>query len=230
MPIEVINDAGSVLIDDNYVNFILAAKGAVELAATGAYYYVTFTYTSAEPSLMLALELSDIKVGHLASSRSGNTWTFTVHFNPVYIGRTLTYYVFTIPAAISDAKGIIQLRNAANQLTFDSNLKYMRVVGFYKTTLTASSVAAAMASDRSYAAISVMACWYNMHQRTNPLQYAPPYSYRDSSSLGLIYRSGNNLACEERITNQGNYDSDDAESIYNGTNEGRALVIDVTGF
>lgn len=230
MPIEVINDAGSVLIDDNYLNLTLALKGAFVLTMTSGFAYTEFTYTSPEPSVMMALELTDIRIGHLSSSRSGNTWTFNVQFNPAYAGRTVTFYIFTIPSAVADAGGIIQLRNAANQLTFDSNLKYMRVEGFYSTTLNNSNVATTMRDTRKYAVSMVKTCWWNQHIRANPLEYAPPYTFMDAAAVGLLARSGSTLVCEYRATQQSRNQSDLADQWTRGSNVGQALLIDVTNF
>lgn len=235
MPIEIIGDSGSTLIDDSYMNMVLAVKGGLVLAPTGSgtySYYIQFTYVSAEPSVLMALELGAVPVGHLSSSRAGNVWTFTVHFNPADVGKSIAYYIFTIPPAVMDAGGMMQLRNAANQLTFDSNLKYMRVEGFYEASGgAAQSIATGMQPSRAYAAVCVMARYYTQHLLWPPGgQVAAPWRFMDSGYVGLQSRSGTSLVAEIKITQQSSGQSDTSAQWTRGNSTARLLVIDVTNF
>ena len=234
MPLEIIGDSGSTLIDDSYMNMVLAVKGGLVLAPTGSgtySYYMQFTYASAEPSVLMALELGSIPVGHLSSSRAGNVWTFTVHFNPADVGKSIAYYIFTIPPAVPDAGGIMQLRNAANQLTFDSNLKYMRVEGFYQID-SASTVATGMQAAKAYAAIAVTARYYNMHQLwpPGPSQIGHPWTFMDAGYVGVHSRSGGSIVSANKITQQSSSTADNTNQWTRGNTTARLLVIDVTNF
>lgn len=236
MPIEVINNAGSVLIDDSYVNFVLSTKGAVTLTKNQYNLtYVTITHTSAEQSVMLALELGDARMGHVSSLRTGNVWEFTVWFSPEYIGRVISYYIFTIPSAVNDAGGIMQLRNAAGQLTFDSNLKYMRVEGFYAVdgnvgSSVGQTLATGMATGRLYAAINVVPRYYNHHILFPPGQMVGPYRFMDAGYVGVNSRSGNSLHTVNLVTQQSSSTADNSNQWTRGSQTGRILIVDVTNF
>lgn len=231
--IEVINDHGTVLIDDNYSNATLVTKGQITLQPTPAgttNYYVEINWTSAQP-VMLALELTGAQVQHLFTNRSGNNWNFVIHFNGDQRGAVVPYYIFTIPSAIPNAGGMVQLFNAAGQIVFDSNLKYMRVHGFFPTTLNNSTVECGMAAGRVYAVVSVMGCYFNMHQRANPLEYAPPYTFNDISGTGLLSRSGTAMVCTYKATaTYTNQKSDRNEAWNRQVPNGQALIIDVTNY
>lgn len=237
MPLEIIGDSGSTLIDDSYMNMVLAVKGGLVLAPTGSgtySYYIQFTYVSSEPSVLMALELGATPVGHLSSIRSGNVWTFTVHFNPADVGKSITYYIFTIPPAVADAGGMMQLRNAANQLTFDSNLKYMRVEGFYQIDNTGGGagqlVATSMLASRTYAAITVTGRYFTIHQLYPPMQVGPPYVFLDAATVGVHSRSGANIASANKTTQQTQGQSDNSAQWTRGNSIARLLVLDVTNF
>ena len=240
MPLEIIGDSGSTLIDDSYMNMVLAVKGGLVLTQTGSgtySYYTQFTYTSTEPSVLMALELETTPVGHLSSSRSGNTWTFTVHFNPADLGKVISYYIFTIPPAVADAGGMMQLRDASGRLTFDSNLKYMRVEGFYQIDGTGGSetgqlVPSGMSPSRSYAAIAVTARYHNHHQLWPPggLQIGNPWTFMDAGYVGVHSRSGANIFSINKITQQGSSSAYNSDQWFRGNYIARLLVIDVTNF
>jgi hypothetical protein len=233
--IEVINDAGTVLIDDNYSNACLAAKGAVTLTTlpmgnNSACYRTEITFVSAQLP-MLALELNGIQVIHSFTTLSGNTWTFTLVHPKAYAGSVLNYYIFSIPSLVANAGGLVQLFNAAGQLVFDSNLKYMRVFNFYATTLANATLATNLTPGRVFAAVTVMACSYRMHIQ-NPIQsgLGPPYMYIDASTMSVLFRSGNSLVTQNYTTDNNNGDTDRPDWYTESVDNGRVMLIDVTNY
>jgi hypothetical protein len=232
--VEIINNAGTVLIDDNYSNACLSARGSLTLGSTfagnGNCYVTTLTITSAQLP-MLALELSDVPLSHFYTQVSNTTWTFTIFHPKNYAGRVINYYVFSIPSLVGNAGGQLQLFNAAGQLVFDSNLKYMRVFKFYATTLNNATIASDLTAGRVFAAVSVIACSYRMHQR-NPSDpgTTAPYMYIDASNLILLTRSGNSLVSQNYTTDNSSGYSDDQNYYTESVNNGRVLLIDVTNY
>lgn len=230
--IEVINDANTVLIDDEYSNAALLLKGSVTLtnqyAGQGDCYLTQITMNSSDV-LMLALELNDIKVIHLTTTRSGNTWTFNLLHLKAFAGRALTYYLFSIPSNISDAGGLLKLYNSSGSIVFDSNLKYLRIQGFYTTKLSGSNTVATVDS-RKYAHIAVMACYYNQHQPFGPQPPSPPYSFLDIAAQNVFYRQGNTIYTEYATSDSGIRNSDSTFSWIRNVGEGRSMIVDVENY
>jgi hypothetical protein len=229
--IEVINDANTVLIDDEYSNACLALKGSLTLSAgvdATDCYQVQLSYTSAD-NPMLALELNDIQVAATYTTRSGNTWTWYIFFRKAYVNRTLTYYIFTVPSAVADANGLVQLFDATGKLVFDSSLKYLRVKNFYDGPAT-GNMGTDLVTGRTYAAIAVRPFWSSLHMLNPPAQGSPPYTFLDVNGVGLFYRSGNNLVTAGATTFNANSSSaTNTTWSYNSGNPA-VLLVDVTGF
>jgi hypothetical protein len=233
--IQIFNDANTVLIDDNYSNACVAIKAAITLVpgATSTAGLVVdaidLTYSSTETP-MLAIELSDIKVASIFTTRSGNTWTFRIFFHKDYYNRSLNYWIFNIPSAVQSASGILQLFDATGKLVFDSNLKYMRIFRFYQTPKDTSTIASDLITGRSYAAINVVPYFYRQHIRRDPSLPGAPYSFIDGNAVGIYSRSGNSLLSTLATTYQSINNSDNPVGYVDDVNNGRLMLIDVTGY
>lgn len=229
--IEIINDAYTVLIDDNYSNACMAVKGSLGLTAgvdAQDCYQVQINYSSvAVPQL--ALELNDIQIAATFTARSGNTWSWYIFFRKAYVNRSINYYIFTVPSQVG-GNGLVQLFDATGKLVFDSGLKYLLVKNFYQGAPGNNILGSDLVSGRTYAAIAVAPHVSSQHLQTPAGQPAPPYQFLDVNALGLYYRSGNGIYHAGAITYNGLNFSDDPSS--NNTNSGntRVLLIDVTGY
>lgn len=231
--IEIVNDANTVLIDDSYSNAALLSKGSVVLtntfAGSGDAYQTKITATSSDV-LMLALELNDIKVVHLTTTRSGNTWTFNLIHLRSYAGRTLNYFLFSIPSNISNAGGMVQLFDANGKIVFDSNLKYMRLSGVYPTKLQNSNNLVANVGSGSYAHISSATCYYNQHMPWGPGAPNPPYQFLDIAATNVFYRTNNSIYSDYVQTDGGIRNSDSTASWIRQIKDGLSMIVDVTNY
>lgn len=136
--IEINNDDVQVLIDDEYENYILASKITVTMAEDSglaeAYGYGTYQgHADSQPIVAVLLNPSDAPAMPTSITRSGNTFTIKMNTFRAYTGVwRATILVFDRPA--SQGTGLVVVRNAAGKVTFDSDQKYMRVVGQFSAT------------------------------------------------------------------------------------------------
>jgi len=128
--LKIINDAGTVQVDELYKNMALFAK---EVSTTNTVISAglskrTFTYSaSLLVNPIFAVRCADYAVAR--ATLSGGTWTVDVFVNDPS-GTAFTLYVFGEPIASADTMGF-RVFNASGGLVFDSNLKYLRVIDFW---------------------------------------------------------------------------------------------------
>lgn len=155
MPIEIINDANTTLIDDNYANLILVSTGTFMPARESGQGYAgglaTVTYTALEGEYPLIAVESQAAFCMQSVSISGNTYTFRIVFDTAGVGVAQRYYIFSLPTVVPDAKGLIQTRDANGRLVFDSSLDYMRAVYFSAVSTPGNVVT--LPTGRRYAAV-----------------------------------------------------------------------------
>lgn len=233
--IQILNNADTVLIDDNYSNACVALRGSVMLVpgpdstAGLAADYIDITYTSSITP-MLGLEMTDIKAACIHTTRSGNSWTFRIYFHKDYYNRALNYLIFTIPSAVQSGGGIVQLFDETGTLVFDSNLRYLRISGFYTTPSTTATVASDLSTARTYAAINVVPYYYRQHIRRDPSIPGPPYQFIDANAVTLYSRSGSSLSSTLVTTYQRVNNSDLPGGYIDDVKNGRLMLVDVTGY
>lgn len=139
--IAIYNDANTILIDDEYVNNTLVSKYSLQFGPTitvgfGFYYNFSITTPSAYGQYppIVALYKSDgfIAIGRILTTRSGDDWVRTYKIvGDVTNSNNFELFVFGIPQqSVGVGEGLVVLRNAQGQVTFDSGLKYLRVVDF----------------------------------------------------------------------------------------------------
>lgn len=237
--IRIRNDRSTVLIDDEYINLCVAEKGTFVLSGAtnvGAR-YGTITYTSSSPyPPMLALQFPFFHTV-TAYSRSGNTHTWQVSAVSDADGSQGTYFVFDVPTARLPGTGLVVLRDAQNQVTFDSDGRYMRVDGFFQNRMTDVPGSVGLAGGRSYAVGHAASAFFNERRLApsppNPANpSAPgPWFYIDvAEQLGYAI-SGSQLSWSRFNYRGGQIQLARPDMGYSTRSErGAAMVIDVTGY
>jgi hypothetical protein len=144
--LQIVNDYGTVQIDENYVCPSLVASGTLTCHTyshdnwtkaggsdeTGA----TLTVTGTQPIVALA---GDYYASIKSTTQSGSSWTFEIRTEPDAKDHAITYYVFD--TVLSDASGVgLIVRDAAGNITYSSNLKPMRMVDILSGTLSSGWV------------------------------------------------------------------------------------------
>ncbi|RSK77845.1 hypothetical protein EJ774_21045 [Pandoraea apista] len=137
--IEVINDFGSVLLDDNFSSYAILTKGVATTSSLGVHDQFDYYAAGMTQGCGVVVSCPDLGAGEcFIAFRSasnvamkyqwrsgGNIYFFLSSNSPA----TVSYYIFA-PAYLLGGNGILQLFNAAGQKTFDSGLQYSRVTDF----------------------------------------------------------------------------------------------------
>lgn len=158
--LEITNDFNSILIDDNYDNLIVLKSGTVTLtteAAMNRIAVVTFTLPAGTSVPMIAAYYPNyIHLYNANVESNGNcTWKFAVE-GPV--GSTFNYWIFGLIAEkTGDGKGLFVVKNATDQIVFDSGYEYARVRDFVTYDFDTSQTLTYDAT-RKYAVVFVQAC------------------------------------------------------------------------
>lgn len=137
--IEINNDDIQVLIDDEYENYVLAGQFTVTMGEDSAlaegYGYANYQgHADSQPVVAVLLNPGDAPAMPTSIVRNASN-VFTIKMNTfrAYTGVwRATILVFDRPA--SQGTGLVIVRNATGKVTFDSDQKYMRVVGQFSAT------------------------------------------------------------------------------------------------
>lgn len=215
--IEVINNASTVLIDENYSNLAVRASGTLT-ASTASTGRVTLASSGLNsPMFAIAPSAQQFSVVRF-NSTTGDI---------VIQGRNLTqstnfpYYIFDLPVASSVNAGL-KVYNASGVLTFDSNLKYARVVDVFGGSAEANWAGArTYTSGRTYAVVELNQAF----TRTTANLGGGTYEYTARrSSLKVV----SNVVTTGFITTYVKTGPTNLPAITN--NAARFAVLDVTGY
>lgn len=139
--IVIYNDSNTILIDDEYVNNTMVSKYTLSLSGFqvgfGRFYDFTIEYGSEYgqyPPVIALYKLESLialaRVSNVRLSNGGWSRTYRI-VGDVTNSDTFELYVFGIPQQSSGAgQGLVVLYNAQGVITFDSGLKYVRMVDF----------------------------------------------------------------------------------------------------
>ncbi len=129
--LQVFNDNGSILIDQNYVNLALRGKGTVAIgtnAANGGYLGTElFGITLGQPPLIAIRSSGFVSIADVGLDR------FSYHLAKGV--ETFDYWFFG-PPPVSTARYGLQVFDDSGKLVFDSNLGYVRMMQFINTQNT----------------------------------------------------------------------------------------------
>lgn len=121
------NAGGVVVIDGQYHNPSLRAKGvATTTTIKGSGSYISFTISGLTATPMIAVNSPVGAYAHVSSFSSGSALVEIVAAGPV--GTAVTWYVFDKPGFVAPLKYFV-VRNAAGEVVFNANERYMRVAG-----------------------------------------------------------------------------------------------------
>lgn len=134
--IKVNNDHNQILIDDNFQNYQHVITGTYSFFLREGQYWrqnpTPFTYTGHANSKPMIAVLSDgggtVPIV-VSVSRSGNNFSFTFRGRIGSEAQNGRILVFDTPPANQVATGLIKVRDANGKITFDSDRKYMKVIG-----------------------------------------------------------------------------------------------------
>lgn len=157
------NPNRTVLIDDSYENLTLHAKGSqfIKTPALGETYVPYFTFSvpmigGVPPAIAIRCESRDMGMHIVHSVISGNNYVVTVLWQPNIPNGDdgiLYWYAFYPTSKTSRGTGVVVLRNRhTNIVTFDSDLKYLRVVDVISGS---SETTANYPAGRTYASIAM---------------------------------------------------------------------------
>jgi hypothetical protein len=237
MPIglQVLNDNGDIVIDEEYRNFALHAKGtatmgSTDIGGTALIYACTITVTGCTTP-MLALKSANY-VSVIGASVSGSTFTYEIYSNTPSF--TFDWYVFDVAAVPADTFGFA-VYNAAGALVFHSSSKAMRVVRSDDAG-TGGTSGIALAAGRTYAVIQGANGWrvrnfFRAQQGTwKYISYSAGHKFTGDTlfipypAINLVMPTGAPLAIDE---SQPSGDEFDYETTPQAP---RFTVVDVTNF
>ncbi len=125
----VINDWGTVQIDDTYANLALkeVRQYTFQFDQGGTDYFLNFSFSGSLP--VFAFRSPDSHSVVAAIQQNGSTYTVQMRSD---LGGPVWIYIFDKPITPTSGYGL-RVRNANNEITFDSGYKYMRIEGFYSS-------------------------------------------------------------------------------------------------
>lgn len=160
MPIglQVLNDDGNIVIDEEYRNFTLHAKGTAtmgssDIGGTAAIYACTITATGCTTPMLALKSASYVSV--IGAAVSGGTWTYEIYSNTPSF--TFDWYVFDVATLPADTFGFA-VYNSSGALVFHSSNKAMRVVRSDPAG-TGETTGIALTAGRTYAVIQGANGW-----------------------------------------------------------------------
>lgn len=123
--IQVINTAGTVTIDENYQNLALRASGGMYFSENGTQ-LASFNYGLTLRKPLCAIRVTGQPAGVASCSTSGGVTNVRI---TGMAGASVTWYVFDVPYAVSNAG--LQIFRGDGTLCFDAGNKYARVVDYW---------------------------------------------------------------------------------------------------
>lgn len=138
--IQILNTFGTIMIDENYKNLAVRQSGSVSKTGRSTTELVPITYPIDAP----IVAISPAQFAYVSSLLpSGQSFRYG---GGISRPTSIDYYVFDTPV-IQPGNFGLQVYNALGQLTFDSGMKYARVVDIF-----GGSTEASWAGTRTYEA------------------------------------------------------------------------------
>ncbi|CAN7337566.1 hypothetical protein LJR090_002564 [Bosea sp. LjRoot90] len=125
--LRIINDTGTVQIDENWKNYGFRQKISVFLSTPGLSFY---SLPVTGEAVLLAVKASTLMIEPLGSSLSGSTWTFDFRYHGEFTGggsETVDFYVFDVPPAGGFSNVGMQVFNASGERVYHSDMDVMKV-------------------------------------------------------------------------------------------------------
>lgn len=159
--IRVLNDAGTIQIDDTYRNMALRTK---TVTATTSYVpgtqssfasYVDVSFTDCDkPMFAVRCTARAASIAYVTTSGSTQTARVVVEGNDS-VGTSVAVYHFDTPLPLTTPHWGVRVKDAAGLVTFDSEYEYLRVAGFLQNLEAGPGIVTdhTYVSGRDYAVI-----------------------------------------------------------------------------
>ncbi|CAG9184326.1 hypothetical protein CURE108131_25190 [Cupriavidus respiraculi] len=220
----VVNDWGTVQIDDTYANLALKHAQTYQTGPPASQYYgsdLTFSFAGATPFFAYRCTAGYATV--FSIHESGGVWTVRMRCS-AGVGTPITVYVFDRPIVSAGGWGF-DVFDAAGNLTFSSGYKYMRVVDWVSPAATNPPADYALDPSRIYAV-----CQGSFAYSQYWVSPAPP---TDPNARGDVITEICGAVFLGSVLRLGTYEENVVmnQPFYQGFAGGSAqyLIIDVTG-
>ncbi len=187
--IEILGDDNHILIDDEFKNMVLAAKGVISFPLSGSPIVgslASFSYESSSPNAPLLAVHSTFPVVGQAFVKNGNVYTWYIASSADGRGGTAEAYVFHLPETVPNAGGLVQLFNEQGVLVFDSNLTYCKVERNLTYTLN-GNVSFPVTPGRKYACVTSTGAGEFRQVPYPPLTRPPLYGVSEQGARSGFY-------------------------------------------
>ena len=217
-----VNDSGTIQIDDTFQNYELKTAGTISVPAYGSYGTVTYTGSTKaiiaiRPQNGFGVVIRSVVYNSGTGIKTWRFWTDTAC--------NLDYYIFDVPDQTTPLPtyGMV-LRDAAGQITFRSDKKYMRVAGMHSILSNTGSFSQQYDGSKSYAVVLTGDTLYTNNKRTIGAGVGA-YDVWDLWFFKIFITSGNLISCGPKYladtsSEKGPYKF---ASLY-------AMVVDVTNY
>jgi len=150
---QVINDSGSIIVDEKYSNLTMRSKGTNIVVQDLSYiewHGSTSTLTVTAETPVLAIASSFFTAIRSVTNNNNGTWTFILMHGAD--SGTYDWYLFDKAHYVGDSNCGLQIFDAAGQKTFDSGTCYANVIDVvaFSRTVPVPYISAPGASATSY--------------------------------------------------------------------------------
>lgn len=140
--LEVINNFGSILINDSFKGHVLKTKGIATItsgAGVISLAQVQYAIPSGDPLPLVAIRYQGMFQLFQANLLSGNIFEWTFMLEEAYISTPVEYFIFNEATPNhAPGTGLFVLKNAQDQVIYDSDAKYLNIVDVIFTHYTLS--------------------------------------------------------------------------------------------
>lgn len=221
--IQVVNDAGTLLFDQDYVNVALRTKGTFTIGSLG---YTTIQIANAKVP-MIAVRLAGGFSAYQWFSSNGTTLNFMVR-GPV--GAVVTYWYFDEPTAPANY-GLVVYR-ANGTVAFDATKQYARVQDVIAgSSLTNNVGTHYYPTGRTYAVIVGKVGMYT-DVVTITTGVSPNYKYKRETTNKATVVTLNGATVDISVSTEVVTDPDAGPGVFytNDSSSWNLILLDVTGF
>ncbi|WP_294196538.1 hypothetical protein [uncultured Sphingomonas sp.] len=126
--VSIANNYGSIIVNENFKNDYLVRKGTVTISSRSSYDFTSVNFSGVAPKFAFRENTGGKMVGVTSIDYYNGTYTANMVCSDT--PATITYYIFdTVPDNLPSL-GYFSVRDGQGRLTFDSNLKYLRLIDF----------------------------------------------------------------------------------------------------
>jgi len=191
-----VNDSGTIQIDDTFQNYEFKTSGTISVPIYADYGVVTYTGSAKaiiaiRPQSGFGIVIRSVGYNNTTGVKTWQFWTNTAC--------TMDYYIFDVPDQLTElpAYGMV-VRDAAGQITFRSDKKYMRVAGMHSILSDTGSFVQQYDSSKSYAVVLTGDTLYTNNQRTIIDKWGV-YHIWDMWFFNVFITSGNLISCGPKV-------------------------------